>query len=418
MDLKSSYRFRFSKVPLSCELTKRLEAAANSLFSDLKNIRPSDLNISEHSKRYLTSKLQNLESILTRDAYVIAGIFSESPKSLEDIIFIEYGGGTGFLSLLARKLGIGTVIYNDIDDVICRDAQRIAHILGSDADYYVQGDIDDLIAFCDRYKLKCDGMSSYDVLEQIYDIDDFCKKLHLLSHEGTVMLHSTGANMFSYPYTKFISKKQIAAETKDRESERGQRNRDCLLAYSKVRGQIIRDYASNLNDDEIKQLVTNTRGLMQEDVIKCVAQYTDSKQFPKLIEHPTNTCDPYTGNWMEHLMNPYYLAETLSFNGFDTKVLPGYWGTSNQFIEDIIAHMLNFAIRISSLHAGLYFSSFYSIYAKYTGKFCDKPHKQHIYRYRRSLLWYLIMVLWEPFSVAAHIKARKISSVYPTLDQS
>jgi len=56
-----------------------------------------------------------------------------------------------------------------------------------------------------------------------------------------------------------------------------------------------------------------------------------NKEFPNPIEHPTNTCDPYTGNWIEHLMNPYHLQETLIFNGFNAEVLPIYWGRGNNF---------------------------------------------------------------------------------------
>lgn len=202
-------------------------------------------------------------------------------------------------------MGIGTVIYNDIYDIFCKDAKEIAKTLGCEADYYVAGDIDDLVAFCNRRGLKCDAMGSYDVLEHIYDIDAFCRKLHQLSHEGTTMIHSSGANMFVYPIVKSESKRQREVEIRGREEKWGHKKRDCLSAYLKEREKIIRACAPDLNDDEIKQMAINTRGLIRDDIIKCVGQYIESKEFPQLIEHPTNTCDPYTGNWMEHLVNPY-----------------------------------------------------------------------------------------------------------------
>lgn len=218
-----SFFYKYSKIPYNPELVKALNAAADSLSKDLRNINPLNLNISEYNQRYLTNKLKNIEESLRIATYAIASTLSGSPKSIKDIVFIEYGGGTGFISLLAKKSGIGTVIYNDIYDISCKDAEEIANIVGCRADYYVQGDIDELVAFCNRYQLKCDIMVSYDVFEHIYDIDSFCRKLHLLSHKGTTMIHSSGANIFFYPYVKSVSKKQIEVETRDRQEEWGRK---------------------------------------------------------------------------------------------------------------------------------------------------------------------------------------------------
>ncbi|MBA7485996.1 hypothetical protein ES707_21548 [subsurface metagenome] len=63
------------------------------------------------------------------------------------MFFLDYGSGSGMLYLLAKQLGIGTVVYNDIYDVSCHDAKIIAKSIGNEADYYVQGNIDDVIIF-------------------------------------------------------------------------------------------------------------------------------------------------------------------------------------------------------------------------------------------------------------------------------
>lgn len=391
----SSFFTKYKKIPYDPDLVKRLNIAASDLLNGLQNINPLDLAISEYNQRYLKSKLQAIEYHLRIAIYTIAGTLSHSQKSLKDVVFTEYGGGVGLFSLLAKKLGVGRVIYNDIYDISCEDAKEIAKVLGCEADHYVQGDIDDLVAFCDRYELKCDSIGSYDVLEHIYDIDAFCKKLHLLSHEGTTMIHSSGANMFFYPYVKSVSKKQIEVETRDRAEGWGHKKRDCLSAYLKERAKIIREFTSNLNEDEIKRMAINTRGLMGDDILECIQRYVESKEFPKLIEHPTNTCDPYTGNWMEQLINPWYLQETLSLYGFDAKVLPGYWTADTNLAKKSIANILNFMIHILDTHTALHLSPYYSIYAKYNGSFSEEMHQQHIYGCHRSPLWYIVLVLWE-----------------------
>ena len=386
-----------SKTRLTGELTRRLHVAVDRIFGDMQDINPLDLNISEYNQRYLKDQLQNLSRSQVRYACIIGGALSQSQKPLADMVFIEYGGGTGFLSLLAKRMGIGTVIYNDIYDVSCKDAKEIARILGCQAEHYVQGNIDDLIAFCNKHKIKCDIMASHDVLEHIYDVDDFCSKLHLLSHKGTTMIHAAGANMFHYPTVKRISRKQIEVERIDRQKQWGHKERDCLLAYLEERKKIIAGYASSLNNDEMEQLAMLTRGLMREDIIKVVDRYVQNNELPRLIEHPTNTCDPHTGNWMEHFMNPYYLVETVTFNGFDAKVLPlYYYEAGGSSIKNLVARLLNLVIRVSN--APLYFSGGYAIYAKYTGSFwvAGQVHKHHMYTYHRShLRWYLTAFLWE-----------------------
>ena len=394
-----NFLYKYTKVPYHPELVRELNAVAGSLFNDLQNIDPFNLDISEYNQRYLKNKLQNVQSSLRIATYAIAGTLSRSQKSLKDVVFIEYGGGVGLFSLLTKRLGVGTVIYNDIYDISCNDAREIGKVLGCEADYYILGDIDDLIAFCNRYNLKGDGMASYDVLEHIYDIDAFCRKLHLLAHEGTTMIHGSGANIYFYPIVKSLLQKQRHIETKDREMEWGHKKRDSLLAYSTIREKIIKECSSGrLNDSEIKQMVINTRGLMRNEILSCVERYVESKEFPKLIEHATNTCDPYTGNWAEHLMNPYYLQETLSFNGFAAKVLPGYWTIDGGFGKKFLANILNMIIHRSNPHTGLHFAPYYLLYAKYNGTFSKETHKQHMYRCHRSPLWYLILVLWRFFS--------------------
>lgn len=146
-----------------------------------------------------------------------------------------------------------------------------------------------------------------------------------------------------------------------------------------------------------EQLARATRGLIQEDIIKIVNRYLQDNEHPRPIEHPTNTCDPYTGNWVEHLMNPHYLVETLTMNGFDAQVLPLYWHeASGTLVGKRGKKLLNLGIRL--LNAPLYFSSEYAIYAEYgaSSRVADQIHKEHIYRCHRShLWWYLSVLLWE-----------------------
>jgi hypothetical protein len=357
-----------------------------------------DLPISDYSKRYLSDKIGSLECELSRDTHIIRSALRDTCKSLEEIVLVDYGGGTGVLSLLAKKLGVGTVIYNDIYDVSCRDARKIADVLGCSADYYVAGGIDDLVDFCSSHRLKSDAVVSYDVLEHIYDIDEFLRKLHLISREGSAMMLCSGANIFHYPSVKSEILAQIKAENEGIEEKWGHKKRDTLTAYAQVRAQIIREYAPKLVDGEVDELATRTRGLMRDHILNRVDVYINVGDFPAKIEHPTNTCDPYTGNWMEHLMDPYYLMETLSAHAFDVELLPGFWGHRSHPFKNIVTNLLDFFIRVFPRHLGLHFSPYYSLYAKHNGITTDEKHKHQMHEYPHSPLYHTIRGLWEVLS--------------------
>ncbi len=69
----------------------------------------------------------------------LAWSLAKSVTQIRKFVFLDYSGGLGMLSLLAKELGVGTVIYNDIYDVACRDSKLIAESVGNEANYYVQG---------------------------------------------------------------------------------------------------------------------------------------------------------------------------------------------------------------------------------------------------------------------------------------
>ncbi|MCJ7633845.1 hypothetical protein MUP77_15845 [Candidatus Bathyarchaeota archaeon] len=409
----SDISFPLIKTKINKELDEKIRLTVNSLFHDMRNLDPLELNISEYNQRYLENVLLNLSGSIQRYAYILGESLSSNRKSLSDTCFIEYGGGTGFLSLLAKRLGIGIVIYNDIYDVSCKDAEEIARVLGCRADYYVEGDIDDLVLFCKKHDIRCDSMGSYDVIEHIYDIDDFLRKLPLLSMENTTMFHASSVNMFFYPCVRAMCRAQRDVEIKGSQREWGWKEIDCLSSFRNERKKLVRSHMPSLSDDEVERLTQTTRGLMQKDIVNAVDNYMRSGELPILIEHPTNTGDPYTGNWNEHLMNPYYLKETLTSNGFSVKVLPLPWHEFRSSpIRNLAAKLLNLMIRISD--GSLYFSAGYALYAQYNGTLSEEKHTHHIYKYHHSYLWWYCMLPFYGLFFRSYDLYERISKTFLT----
>lgn len=363
-------RFIYShaRLPKDRELITGINSAADRLLSKLENLDIDSLDISGYNRRYFGSKLANLDKHLKLCLYILLLSLSNSDIQISRFVFLDYGGGSGILCLLAKELGVGTVIYSDIYDISCNDARNIAKSIGNEADYYINGDIDDVIDFLRKNEINCNVIASYDVIEHIYDIGSFFNKIPILSNGPLTVVVSSGANTFNLLIKKKLMKKQLEVEYKDREDKFNHKDRDCLKSYYKARTEIIYEYLKKLDkeitDKEITQLTQNTRGMVKTDIQRCVYEYLRIGKFPPKPSHPTNTCDPYTGNWTEHLMNPYGLGKILVKKGFKVEILSGYYGmTSKSVIKRFLFYFLNLGIYILKKKS-IRLAPFYTIYGK------------------------------------------------------
>jgi 2-polyprenyl-3-methyl-5-hydroxy-6-metoxy-1,4-benzoquinol methylase len=371
------------------DVVEKLESAATILLASWQETttRSQNANLSSLSPR--------IKRLLANHAWIVGSAIGESSKPLSDMVFVEYGGGSGLQSLLARQLSIGTVVYNDIDPGQCALAEGIAGELGLKADFYVCGDIDALVQLLEAHQIKADIVTSYDVLEHIYDIDYFLGQLHTMCNRDAVMVLCSGANMFWYPYAKHSAKMQKQIETVGLEIY----GEEFILPFLKGRTNIIREYSPGLTEDEVQLLGIHTRGLVSRDIVREVDRYLQTRQAPRVIEHPTNTCNPYTGSWAEHAMNPYYLAEVLASTGFDARILPMPFGETGSLVNNLLRTVLNTMIGVSGDYVGLYFSSAYAVYARYTGTPPGKKHKQRMYAHSILPVCYLVGVPYELISL-------------------
>ena len=122
--------YKYARLPKNQKLLRNIDSAANGLFYKLRDLNIDMLNISDYTKKYLTSKLFSFTTNLQLYSYILSWALAETKVPFNEFVFLDYGGGTGMLSLLAKEIGIDTVIYNDIYDVSCRDAHQIAESVG------------------------------------------------------------------------------------------------------------------------------------------------------------------------------------------------------------------------------------------------------------------------------------------------
>ena len=349
-------------LPSNHTLLKNIDLAATRLYRKLKNLDIDALHISEYIKNYFTKK--PLKGSIQKYSYLMSLCLLRNKKSIGDFIFVDYGGGTGLFSLLAKEIGIGTVIYNDIYDVSCNDAKKIANSIGNTADEYICGELHEIIDYFKQNSIQCDALGSNNVIEHIYDIEDFLHQLTFLPENGLTIVLSTGANPFNPIIKKNIIRYQKKSEFINRTKEYGHKERDSLRSYAQIRKEMVTRHANNkIDSNEVDLLVKLTKGLIEVNISKCVKEYIEDKVLPirKDSKFPTNTCDPYTGNWVEKLMDPYELSRILEVNVFYSQVIVGNYEFHYRFLRKVVCILANKIMNLFPRQA-IYLAPYYILY--------------------------------------------------------
>jgi 2-polyprenyl-3-methyl-5-hydroxy-6-metoxy-1,4-benzoquinol methylase len=316
--------------------------AAVRLIQKIRKIDIKNLCIDEEYKnRFLMPKVSEVDYWIGQKylQHIKWAVSMESSKDvpLKDMTLVDHGGGTGFLGLLAKEAGIGTVIYNDIDPKFLDTAREFGRAIGVVHDDFVLGGFDELTRSLSNRKVRCTLLVSADVIEHIYDIDEFIKKLSLLSDGPMGVVMSSGANFLNPRFVFTIALVQIKAERK----------------WCKIREGIIRTAVPDVRDHDLYVLAKKTRGLMNDEIVAVAKHYANTGSLKKIIKpiggfdpYYTNTCDPHTGWWAEHMLNPFAFARTLGDLGFNSKVLLGDYndGQSNS-LKRFTARTLNGCIK-------------------------------------------------------------------------
>ena len=138
----------------------------------------------------------------------------------------------------------------------------------------------------------------------------------------------------------------ICREYKNREKKWGHKVRDTLKSYFSVRQDIIANYAPDLKKEEVEKLARLTRGLNRTDIESTIKEYIENGEISYYPFHPTNTCDPYTGNRADHFMQTEWLEGILEDAGFDTKVSCGYMDSDGILPFRITKYLFNIIISL------------------------------------------------------------------------
>ena len=337
----------FTDYPKESQYLNVVNHSAEILEEKLRNLNCQELPVSDYCRRYYAYDLRKITFMLQAYCIMLVSAIELSRKEASQITLLDHGGGVGILSLLAKLSGIKTVIHQDIDPVISADARIIADHLGLPAEHYISGETKDFVEYVNRNNLNLNILGSRNVIEHIYNLDDFFNEISTINSDRLVLYLNTTANTQN-PLTNIYTKRlQRIYEHEGFSEEWGSRKRDKNNAAMEMRKRIIREHISNLSSSEIEKLAANTRGKRKDDIIKYIDDYLATGVMTPALAHPTNTCDPHTGSWFEHLLPIGEYEKLIEKNGFEYSFKNGFYNLNYpQWYLNLITPVLNFKINL------------------------------------------------------------------------
>lgn len=301
-------------------LTRQMKAA---LVQALSRMETDD----EH-RRALEHKVRRITYTVEVCYRCLEQVATHLPYSIEDATLVDYGGGSGALTLCAKMCGWGHVIYVDNSEQALHTARQL-HTLADDsgrytADCYLLGDADTLLQHCRNEKMRIDAVVGTDVVEHIYNLERFFNAMALL---GAPQLLLTTASNADNPFKcRQLHRAMRGDECGDNENPNFLTLRDTWLRQQ-----------HGMNPDEARRWAAATRGMTYADINRAVASGTMPTP-----EDRYNTCDPRTGNWTERIVTIARYRTMLENAGYRLTVGNGWYDThSGGTLHRMAARWLN-----------------------------------------------------------------------------
>lgn len=336
---------------------------AGSLLHAIGSLHLAETGISAYNQRYIGQYTTDAETSLQSFSFLLSKALSGRNHVHKPFVFVDFGGGSGIVSFLAKALGIERVIYVDIYDVSCRDAGLLGEKLGLKPDAILCGGMPELLEYLRNTGSEIDAFCSFDVIEHIYDIREFFRQLGQLPGNNLKILLTSGANDRNPRIRKRLMKAQEKAEYTNRTAEWGHKERDSVHSFLDIRRNMIRSLEPQLSGEEMEHLARLTRGLNSNDIEASVREYMEKGEIAYRPSHPTNTCDPFTGNWSERLMDQSVLKEWLREENFQVEVRSGNYGESGSGWRLLVKILANRLISVSG-SVGLILAPYYILEAR------------------------------------------------------
>ena len=307
-------------------------------------------NISEniYCRKYLEHLLTNRAYYLRIYTHLFSKALNKTHKNISEISLVDFGCGNGLLGIFLKYCGAKKVVLLDTDPLFIDAAQQLSKQLGIAIDEFRCGDENMLLTLS-----MPDMILATDVIEHVYDVDALLRLIKTINPK-MITAFTTASN----PENKVKVKKLMALQVKDEleggVTTEGELGHTPHRAFLEMRKHIIQNLQLNLSDTELENLASLTRGQRRDDIQKTMEYYIKNKIFPPPPDHPTNTCDPYTGNWTERILTISAFQNIYNKNGFYLNLYEGFYNQYSKGIKAQLAKGINLIIRLTGFRFAPY----------------------------------------------------------------
>ncbi len=317
----------------------------HSFAQKLGELDIAQVNMSDYARRYLQHLQRHQLYYLAIYASVLDEVMQLSNKNAGDICLVDYGAGNGLLGIFARHCGFHTVIICDQDKDFIRAARMLALALQVYPDEFVGGDITDLLSR--GYMNKIDAIVGTDVIEHIYNLDDFFGSVQELN-PAMVTVFTTASNPSNYFKLKQLEKIQLRDEFEGSDpADFELAGAEAHLSFLEMRRRIVAENFEDANSAELEKLAIATRGLNKYDIVKCVTHYKQTGEFPVPPARAGNTCNPETGSWTERVLSIRDYRYIYSHYGFHLSVQPGFYNSYTPGFKKYLNLFRNILVKLT-----------------------------------------------------------------------
>ncbi|MBO4599943.1 MAG: SAM-dependent methyltransferase [Bacteroidales bacterium] len=289
-----------------------------------------NLPISDYSRKYILRMLPNIDYYLEIYRDCLIQMLRQTGKPPSDITMVDYGGGHGFLSFTAKAMGIGRVVYIDINPQAVETVKALSEELGDAPDDVLQGDAGVLRQWCGDNQVVPDALLGMDVIEHIYRLEDFFADTYAVN-PNIFMLFTTG----STPYNPRVVRRLRSVMQADELGHAGQ------PGFFQLRKNYILEHYPDMKDWEAELWAADTRGLTYPDILVAIDTHA-----PNTHVDAYNTCDPATGSWTERILPiAAYRSVVEPYHG-TVSVRLGHYNTHRRGFKRLLSVMLNWLLRI------------------------------------------------------------------------
>lgn len=296
----------------------------DTLAATLKSLDYGALPLSDYSRSYILRMLPSIDYYIDIYRRCLHRMLATTAKAPAALTMVDYGGGHGFLSLAAKRCGVGRVVYVDVNPQAAEAVKVISAAVGEGPDVVLTGDSVALRRWCADNAVRPDLLLGMDVIEHIYRLEDFFADLHAVN-PAMPMLFTTG----STPYNPWVKRRLHRVMKKDEE------------LFCSQRRDFIMEHFPTMIYPIVAYWAENTRGLVYDDVVKAVK--TNS---PSVLNDSYNTCDPATGSWTERILPIDDYRRLLAPYDIHLRVHKGFYNVHRSGAKGLASRLLNLLLNL------------------------------------------------------------------------